>query len=51
MALGPPIAGWCRDHWHTAAAALLFAVTVYLAILPLFLLFKIGVGRSRKRRA
>jgi predicted MFS family arabinose efflux permease len=51
MALGPPIAGWCRDHWHTAAAALLFAVTVYLAILPLFLLFKIGVERSRKRRA
>jgi MFS family permease len=49
MALGPAIAGWCRDHWHTAAAAILFGATAYLAIVPLFLLFKISVARTRER--
>lgn len=49
MALGPAIAGWCRDHWHTAAAAILFAAAAYVAIIPLLLLFRMSVARTRSR--
>jgi MFS family permease len=51
MAVGPAIAGWCRDHWQTAAAAILFGAIAYVAILPLFLLFKISVAHARARRS
>jgi MFS family permease len=47
MAVGPPMAGWCRDHWQTAAAAILFGAMAYAVIVPLFLLFKISVARLR----
>ncbi len=47
MAVGPAMAGWCRDHWQTAAAAILFGAMAYLAIVPLFLLFKISVPPAR----
>ncbi|HUC65351.1 MAG TPA: MFS transporter [Stellaceae bacterium] len=47
MAVGPAMAGWCRDHWQTAAAAILFGAIAYLAIVPLFLLFKISAASAR----
>ena len=50
IALGLAIAGWCRDHWHTAAAAILFAVAAYVAIIPLLLVFKMTVSNPYKLR-
>ena len=45
MALGPALAGWCRDHWHTASAALVFGAAAYGAILPLFALYQLWLSR------
>ncbi len=39
MTIGPPLAGWCRDHWQTASAAMLFGVALYWSIPFLFLAF------------
>ena len=39
MTIGPPLAGWCRDHWQTASAAILFGVALYGSIPFLFLAF------------
>jgi MFS family permease len=50
MAVGPAMAGWCRDHWQTAAAAILFGAIAYVAIVPLFLLFKLSIAPARGLR-
>jgi MFS family permease len=39
MAIGPLFAGWCRDHWQTAAAAILVGAALYWSILPMFAAF------------
>lgn len=39
MTVGPPLAGWCRDHWQSAAAPMLFGVTLYWSIPFLLLAF------------
>jgi predicted MFS family arabinose efflux permease len=49
MAVGPAMAGWCHDHWQTAASAILFGAIAYLAIVPMFLLFKISIAPARLR--
>jgi MFS family permease len=49
MTVGPAMAGWCHDHWQSAAAAILFAAMAYLAIVPSFLLFKISIAQARVR--
>jgi MFS family permease len=39
MTIGPLVAGWCRDHWHAASAAVLFGVALYWSIPLIFLAF------------
>jgi predicted MFS family arabinose efflux permease len=39
MAVGPSIAGYFRDAWGTAAAALLFGSGLFVAVVPLLWLF------------
>ncbi|MFI4996679.1 MAG: CynX/NimT family MFS transporter [Hyphomicrobiales bacterium] len=51
MAVGPALAGWLQDHWHTAAAALLLAAALFLVITPLLLLFNRLSGEPRPAAA
>jgi len=46
MALGPAFAGWLEERWHAAAAPLLLAAALFLAIIPLILLFRRLAGAS-----
>jgi MFS family permease len=40
MAVGPFFAGLCRDHWHTASAAIFFGVALYWSIPPSCAVFR-----------
>ncbi len=40
MAGGPLLAGYCRDAWGSAAAAVVYGGLMFAIVLPLFLLFK-----------
>lgn len=51
MAIGPLVAGWCRDHWHSASAAVIFGAVLYGSILPLTFVFYAGLSAPRRLAA
>ena len=50
MTIGPAIAGWLRDSSGTSVVALQFASALFLAIVPLLLLFQRLIASSRAAR-